>query len=65
MKSQDWLSVGQWVLSTLYNGLAPETKLLIDDFGKNLIQQVNGFLGEGISQLANARGTSAPRSSTA
>ena len=53
VKSQDWLSVGQWVLSTLYNGLAPETKLLIDDFGKNLIQQINGFLGEGISQLAN------------
>lgn len=53
VKSQDWLSVGQWVISTLYNGLAPETKLLIDDFGKNLIQQVNGFLGEGISQLAN------------
>ena len=53
VKSQDWLSVGQWVLSTLYNGLAPETKLLIDDFGKSLIQQVNGFLGKGISQLAN------------
>lgn len=53
VKNQDWLSVGQWVLSTLYNGLAPETKLLIDDFGKNLIQQLNGFLGEGISQLAN------------
>ena len=53
VKSQDWLSVGQWVLSTLYNGLAPETKLLIDDFGKNLIQQINGFLGEGISQLAS------------
>lgn len=53
VKSQDWLSVGEWVISTLYNGLAPETKLLIDDFGKNLIQQVNGFLGEGISQLAN------------
>ena len=53
VKSQDWLSVGEWVLSTLYNGLAPETKLLIDDFGKSLIQQVNGFLGKGISQLAN------------
>ena len=53
VKNQDWLSVGKWVISTLYNGLAPETKLLIDDFGKNLIQQVNGFLGEGISQLAN------------
>lgn len=53
VKNQDWLSVGQWVISTLYNGLAPETKLLIDDFGKNLIQQLNGFLGEGISWLAN------------
>ncbi len=53
VKNQDWLSVGQWVISTLYNGLAPETKLLIDDFGKSLIQQVNGFLGKGISQLAN------------
>ena len=53
VKNQDWLSVGQWVISTLYNGLAPETKLLIDDFGKSLIQQLNGFLGEGISWLAN------------
>lgn len=53
VKSQDWLSVGQWVLSTLYNGLAPETKLLIDDFGKNLIQQVNGFLGRGHQPAGN------------
>ena len=53
VKKQDWLSVGQWVVSTLYNGLAPETKELIDSFGKSLIQQVNGFLGKGISQIAN------------
>lgn len=53
VKKQDWQSVGEWVLSTLYNGLAPETKELIDSFGKNLIQQVNGFLGKGISQIAN------------
>lgn len=53
VKKQDWLSVGQWVVSTLYNGLAPETKELIDSFGKNLIQQVNGFLGKGISQIAD------------
>ena len=53
VKNQDWLSVGQWVISTLYNGLAPETKLLIDNIGKSLIQQVNGFLDKGISQLAN------------
>ena len=53
VKKQDWLSVGQWVVSTLYNGLAPETKELIDSFGKKLIQQVNGFLGKGISQIAD------------
>lgn len=53
VKKQDWRSVGQWVVSTLYNGLAPETKELIDSFGKNLIQQVNGFLGKGISQIAD------------
>lgn len=53
VKKQDWLSVGQWVVSTLYNGLAPETKELIDSFGKNLIQQVNGWLGSKVSDLAN------------
>ena len=53
IKKQDWQSVGEWVLSTLYNGLAPETKQLIDDFGKNLIQQVNGWLGSKVSDLAN------------
>ena len=53
VKKQDWQSVGEWVLSTLYNGLAPETKQLIDDFGKNLIQQVNGWLGSKVSDLAN------------
>ena len=42
VKKQDWQSVGKWVLSTLYNGLAPETKQLIDDTGKALIRQVNG-----------------------
>lgn len=36
VKKQDWQSVGEWVLSTLYNGLAPQAKQLIDDFGKNL-----------------------------
>ena len=53
VKKQDWLSVGQWVVSTLYNGLAPETKELIDSFGKDLIQQVNGWLGSKVSDLAN------------
>lgn len=53
MKKQDWQSVGEWVLSTLYNGLAPQAKQLIDDFGKNLIQQVNGLLGKGVSAVSN------------
>lgn len=53
VKKQDWQSVGEWVLSTLYNGLAPQTKQLIDDFGKNLIQQVNNALGKGVSAVSN------------
>ena len=53
VKKQDWKSVGEWVLSTLYNGLAPQAKQLIDDFGKNLIQQVNGLLGKGVSAVSN------------
>ena len=53
VKQQDWQSVGEWVLSTLYNGLAPQAKQLIDDFGKNLIQQVNGLLGKGVSAVSN------------
>ena len=53
IKKQDWQSVGEWVLSTLYNGLAPQAKQLIDDFGKNLIQQVNNLLGKGVSAVSN------------
>ena len=53
VKKQDWQSVGEWVLSTLYNGLAPQAKQLIDDFGKNLIQQVNNLLGKGVSTVSN------------
>ena len=53
VKKQDWQSVGEWVLSTLYNGLAPQAKQLVNDFGKNLIQQVNGLLGKGVSAVSN------------
>lgn len=53
VKKQDWQSVGEWVLSTLYNGLAPQAKQLIDDFGKNLIQQVNNLLDKGVSAVSN------------
>ena len=53
VKKQDWQSVGEWVLSTLYNGLAPQAKQLIDDFGKNLIRQVNNLLGKGVSAVSN------------
>ena len=53
VKKQDWQSVGEWVLATLYNGLAPQAKQLIDDFGKNLIQQVNNLLGKGVSAVSN------------
>ena len=51
-KSKDWKSIGQWVLSTLYNGLAPEIQKFIDDFGQNLIQQLNKVLGDKISGIS-------------
>lgn len=52
VKSKDWKSIGQWVLSTLYNGLAPECQKFIDDFGQNLIQQLNKVLGDKISNIS-------------
>lgn len=52
VKSKDWKSIGQWVLSTLYNGLAPESQKFIDDFGQNLIQQLNKVLGDKISDIS-------------
>ena len=52
VKSKDWKSIGQWVLSTLYNGLAPESQKLIDDFGLNLIQQLNKALGDKIGDIS-------------
>lgn len=52
VKSKDWKSIGQWVLSTLYNGLAPESQKFIDDFGQNLIQQLNKVLGDKISSIS-------------
>lgn len=52
VKSKNWKSIGQWVLSTLYNGLAPESQKFIDDFGQNLIQQLNKALGDKISSIS-------------
>ena len=52
VKSKDWKSIGQWVISTLYNGLAPESQKFIDDLGKNLIQQMNKVLGDKISDIS-------------
>ena len=52
VKSKGWKSIGQWVLSTLYNGLAQESQKFIDDFGQNLIQQLNKALGNKISSIS-------------
>lgn len=52
IKKQDWKSVGEWVLSTLYNGLAPEAKQWIDKLGTSLIQQINGVLLKGVQGVS-------------
>ena len=52
IKKKDWASIGQWVLSTLYNGLAPKAQKFVDDFGITLIQQLNALLGDKFSVIA-------------
>lgn len=52
VKKQDWQSVGEWVLSTLYTGLAPEAKQWIDKLGTSLIQQINGVLLKGVQGVS-------------
>ena len=52
VKKKDWQSVGEWVLSTLYTGLAPEAKQWIYDLGIQLIQQVNGVLLKGVQGIS-------------
>ena len=54
VKSQDWLSVGEWVISTLYNGLSPAAKQAIDDLGKSIIQQINGVLSQIVSDISGS-----------
>ena len=52
IKKQDWKSVCEWVLSTLYTGLAPEAKQWIDKLGTSLIQQINGVLLKGVQGVS-------------
>lgn len=52
IKKQDWKSVGEWVLSTLYTGLAPEAKQWIDKLGTSLIQQINSVLLKGVQGVS-------------
>ena len=52
IKKQDWKSVGEWVLSTIYTGLAPEAKQWIDKLGTSLIQQINGVLLKGVQGVS-------------
>lgn len=52
IKKQNWKSVGEWVLSTLYTGLAPEAKQWIDKLGTSLIQQINGVLLKGVQGVS-------------
>lgn len=52
VKKKDWQSVGEWVLSTLYTGLAPDAKQWIDKLGTSLIQQINGVLLKGVQGVS-------------
>lgn len=52
VKNKDWSSIGQWAVSTLFNGLSDDRKLQIKTFALNLVQQLNGELGGAMSQIS-------------
>ena len=52
VKSGDWLGIGKWVASTLYSGLTANQKQQIWDFAMQMVDGLNGVLGQGAQGLA-------------
>lgn len=44
VKNQDWLSVGKWVASTIYDGLTADQKKQIEDFALGMVDKINKAL---------------------
>nr|DAG05319.1 MAG TPA: tail tape measure protein [Siphoviridae sp. cthEJ2] len=51
VKNQDWLSVGKWVASTIYDGLTANQKKQVNDFALGIVTKLNKALGGARDQL--------------
>ena len=51
VKSQDWLSVGKWVASTIYSGLTADQKQQVQSFALGIVDKLNKALGGARDQL--------------
>ena len=45
VKNQDWLSVGKWVASTIYDGLTGDQKKQVKGFALGIVDKLNKALG--------------------
>ena len=51
VKNQDWLSVGKWVASTIYDGLTGDQKKQVKSFALGIVGKLNEALGGARDQL--------------
>lgn len=51
VKNQDWLSVGKWVASTIYDGLTADQKQQVQSFALGIVTKLNEALGGARDQL--------------
>ena len=51
VKNQDWLSIGKWVASTIYDGLTGDQKKQVKSFALGIVGKLNEALGGARDQL--------------
>lgn len=51
VKNQDWLGIGKWVASTIYDGLTADQKKQVNDFALGIVTKLNEALGGARDQL--------------
>lgn len=51
VKNQDWLSIGKWVASTIYDGLTADQKQQVQSFALGIVDKLNKALGGARDQL--------------
>lgn len=51
VKNQDWLGIGKWVASTIYDGLTANQKKQVKSFALGIVTKLNEALGSARDQL--------------